>query len=72
MVSPEKINSIIFCPTCGSKTLYHQSNTFRPFCSERCRTTDLGAWASEEYRIPGGPSETKTDEKKFQIEDYQY
>ena len=27
-----------------------------PFCSERCRIIDLGAWASEEYRIstPGG------------------
>jgi endogenous inhibitor of DNA gyrase (YacG/DUF329 family) len=22
-----------------------------PFCSERCRLTDLGKWASEEYRI---------------------
>lgn len=24
----------------------------RPFCSERCRLLDLGAWASESYRIP--------------------
>lgn len=25
---------------------------FRPFCSERCRAIDLGAWLSESYRIP--------------------
>jgi hypothetical protein len=25
---------------------------FRPFCSERCKLLDLGAWASESYRIP--------------------
>ena len=23
-----------------------------PFCSERCRLIDLGAWASGEYRVP--------------------
>jgi len=23
----------------------------RPFCSERCRTIDLGAWATERYRV---------------------
>ena len=25
---------------------------WRPFCSERCKTIDLGAWAAERYRIP--------------------
>ncbi|HYH40417.1 MAG TPA: DNA gyrase inhibitor YacG, partial [Burkholderiales bacterium] len=25
---------------------------FRPFCSERCKMVDLGAWATESYRIP--------------------
>ena len=24
---------------------------WRPFCSERCKMLDLGAWASERYRI---------------------
>jgi hypothetical protein len=28
------------------------ANRYRPFCSERCRLIDLGAWASENYRIP--------------------
>jgi len=28
------------------------ASAFRPFCSERCRNIDLGAWAAEEYRVP--------------------
>ena len=24
----------------------------RPFCSERCKMIDLGAWATESYRVP--------------------
>ncbi len=27
----------------------------RPFCSERCRTLDLGAWSTESYRVPEEP-----------------
>ena len=26
-------------------------NAFRPFCSERCKMIDLGAWAESEYSI---------------------
>lgn len=40
------------CPTCGRDVVFDASSPFRPFCSERCRTRDLGAWASESYRIP--------------------
>jgi endogenous inhibitor of DNA gyrase (YacG/DUF329 family) len=29
---------------------------FRPFCSERCRTIDLGSWLDASYRI-GAPVE---------------
>lgn len=43
------------CPVCGKETDYAPSNPYRPFCSEACRTTDLGAWASDEYVIPGEP-----------------
>lgn len=28
-------------------------NKWRPFCTERCKMIDLGAWASESYRVPG-------------------
>jgi endogenous inhibitor of DNA gyrase (YacG/DUF329 family) len=44
------------CPQCGRLALYTNENIFRPFCSERCRTNDLGAWASEVYKIPATPS----------------
>jgi len=27
--------------------------TWRPFCSERCRLIDLGAWMTEKHAIPG-------------------
>ena len=39
------------CPTCEKPQVYDTSNPHRPFCSERCRQIDLGAWASEEYAI---------------------
>jgi endogenous inhibitor of DNA gyrase (YacG/DUF329 family) len=28
---------------------------WRPFCSERCRLIDLGAWIDEKHAIPGEP-----------------
>lgn len=42
----------IRCPRCQQETFFSAENPFRPFCSERCKTLDLGAWASENYRIP--------------------
>lgn len=42
----------VACPTCGAPAEYSPANPWRPFCSERCRLTDLGAWAAEAYRIP--------------------
>jgi hypothetical protein len=32
--------------------VWHESNPYRPFCSERCKLIDLGQWATEGYRIP--------------------
>jgi endogenous inhibitor of DNA gyrase (YacG/DUF329 family) len=40
------------CPSCRVEVEW-EGNLFRPFCSERCRALDLGAWVSEHYRIPG-------------------
>ena len=45
-------NLKVKCPQCGLLTLYSKENSFRPFCSERCRLIDLGEWASDSYRIP--------------------
>ncbi|PHV10349.1 DNA gyrase inhibitor YacG [Chitinimonas sp. BJB300] len=43
----------IYCPTCGGLVLWSIENQWRPFCTERCKQCDLGAWASEQYRVPG-------------------
>lgn len=43
---------LVNCPTCGKPVPWTSESTFRPFCSERCRNIDLGAWAAEEYRVP--------------------
>lgn len=39
------------CPACGGPALFASENRWRPFCSARCRQIDLGAWASERYRV---------------------
>jgi len=41
------------CPTCGRPIQWSEAFPFRPFCSERCRLIDLGAWLSEQRAIPG-------------------
>jgi endogenous inhibitor of DNA gyrase (YacG/DUF329 family) len=38
------------CPICKSATDSDTQVDF-PFCSERCRLLDLGAWASEKYVV---------------------
>ncbi|HNA85056.1 MAG: DNA gyrase inhibitor YacG [Nitrospira sp.] len=40
------------CPECHQATAW-KDNPWRPFCSERCQLIDLGAWAGEQYRVPG-------------------
>lgn len=39
------------CPRCGKPTMW-QDNPNKPFCSERCKLIDLGAWANEAYKVP--------------------
>ena len=45
----------ITCPICNKKNTWHLENTFRPFCSDRCKLIDLGEWASETRKIPSDP-----------------
>jgi endogenous inhibitor of DNA gyrase (YacG/DUF329 family) len=47
-MAPRTVN----CPRCAAKVIWSSDNPWRPFCSERCKMMDLGAWASESYRIP--------------------
>ena len=42
---------LVRCPACGGDSVFAPSNRFRPFCSERCKNFDLGAWASESFRV---------------------
>ena len=51
----ESATLMVTCPTCKKRISYDRSNPFRPFCSERCKLIDLGAWASEERTIAGRP-----------------
>ncbi|WP_293775536.1 DNA gyrase inhibitor YacG [uncultured Oxalicibacterium sp.] len=44
--------AVVNCPTCGAKVEWIEANKFRPFCSDRCKQIDLGAWAEEKYVIP--------------------
>ena len=39
------------CPICHRPVTF-ENNPHRPFCSERCKLLDFGAWANEEYTVP--------------------
>ncbi len=41
----------VSCPRCGTQVPWVPASAFRPFCSERCKAVDLGAWATERYRV---------------------
>jgi endogenous inhibitor of DNA gyrase (YacG/DUF329 family) len=45
----------VSCPRCGAQVAWVPESPFRPFCSERCRMVDLGAWATEQYRVGAEP-----------------
>jgi endogenous inhibitor of DNA gyrase (YacG/DUF329 family) len=46
---------LVKCPRCGKEAEY-EGNEHRPFCSERCKLLDLGAWADGEYSLPSQSS----------------
>ncbi len=52
-MSTEEKSPVLPCPHCGKGVKWQASEKFRPFCSERCKLIDLGAWATESHRIPG-------------------
>lgn len=59
---PANKPKIVRCPTCGGESVFAPSNRYRPFCSERCKNIDLGAWASESFRVP---EEAPPDDQNF-------
>ena len=61
------MSTTVQCPTCDRVVEWNANSPWRPFCSERCKLIDLGAWASEQHAIPGNEVEAedkpKTDEE---------
>jgi endogenous inhibitor of DNA gyrase (YacG/DUF329 family) len=51
------------CPVCKKEVAADDPNM--PFCSDRCRSIDLGNWATEKYVIskPHDPSEFEQTEE---------
>lgn len=39
------------CPTCRRSVEWSAESPYRPFCSDRCRLIDLGAWLTEQRKI---------------------
>ncbi len=50
------------CPVCAAAVAARGQNRVFPFCSERCRTIDLGRWLDERYRIPTAESPPDDDD----------
>jgi endogenous inhibitor of DNA gyrase (YacG/DUF329 family) len=50
----------VACPQCSAAVVWTPASTWRPFCSERCKMIDLGAWANETYRVQA----TEPDEEE--------
>lgn len=58
----EQPTRILACPTCRKPVPWMPANPHRPFCSERCRLIDFGAWASETHRIEGNEDDLVSDD----------
>jgi endogenous inhibitor of DNA gyrase (YacG/DUF329 family) len=54
---PSESSPKLHCPICKKEV--ERGGADSPFCSERCRTIDLGKWASGAYVIPSPLSDTE-------------
>ena len=52
---------LVKCPNCQRETEY-TGNEYRPFCSERCKLLDFGAWADEQYALPTQETELSEED----------
>jgi endogenous inhibitor of DNA gyrase (YacG/DUF329 family) len=59
----------LLCPVCR-RTTFWKGNPDRPFCSERCKLIDLGAWVSEEYRVPGESAQSAMADDRNTDDEY--
>ena len=50
------------CPICRKQLPVLDADApYRPFCSERCKTIDLGSWLTGSYRISRPLEEEELD-----------
>lgn len=64
-MKPQSKKPVVACPTCGTEVVWSPDHPFRPFCSERCKNIDLGAWSSESYSIPAdAPPDPGSDDAR--------
>ena len=52
---------IVKCPVCKAEVAWLPEQSFKPFCSERCKLIDLGDWATEAHKIPSESPDTFED-----------
>lgn len=50
ITNKEGKHRLVRCPKCGSRG-HWLAQAHAPFCSERCKLIDMGAWFTEDYRI---------------------
>ncbi|GJD70116.1 DNA gyrase inhibitor YacG [Methylobacterium gnaphalii] len=50
---PRREQPPVSCPICRKPA----TESFAPFCSQRCADVDLGRWLGERYVIPGSDPE---------------
>jgi len=55
--------TVVKCPTCKKPVEWIEESSWKPFCSDRCKLIDLGAWADESHKIPGEPAHLQTDDE---------
>lgn len=60
------------CPVCDKPVFLRSTETrpatpTAPFCSERCKTVDLGRWLAESYSVPHvtHPSDEEDDGESY-------
>ena len=61
------------CPICHKTIKFsiqkkNGGQSFLPFCSERCKLIDLGAWLDADYKILS-PKKTQESDQDFDIPD---
>ncbi len=60
----------VSCPSCGGPVAWTSESKYRPFCSERCKLLDLGAWATERYRVAGEQAQGEIGDQSATDQDH--